>query len=55
MGTGITSILLHELPYQFRGLGIISNVIFGLNVLLFFLFLGISMSVPLREEAVASN
>jgi tellurite resistance protein TehA-like permease len=44
MGTGITSILLHELPFQFRGLGIISNVIFGLNVLLFFL-LGISMSV----------
>lgn len=42
MGTGIVSILLHELPYQFRGLGIISNVIFGFNVLLFLLFLLIS-------------
>uniref|UniRef100_V5GMS5 Malic acid transport protein n=2 Tax=Kalmanozyma brasiliensis (strain GHG001) TaxID=1365824 RepID=V5GMS5_KALBG len=44
MGTGITSILLHQLPYQFPGLGIISNVLFGLNVLLFFLFLGISVA-----------
>ncbi|SNX87359.1 related to Malic acid transport protein [Melanopsichium pennsylvanicum] len=44
MGTGITSILLHQLPYQFRGLAIISNVIFGFNVLLFFLFLGISIA-----------
>lgn len=44
MGTGITSILLHQLPYQFRGLGIISNVIFGFNVLLFLLFLGISIA-----------
>ena len=31
MGTGIVSILLHELPYQFRGLGIISNIVFRLN------------------------
>ncbi|PWN86631.1 putative MFS transporter [Acaromyces ingoldii] len=38
MGTGISSILLHQLPYQFKGLGIISNVIFGLNVLLFVIF-----------------
>lgn len=44
MGTGITAILLHQLPYQFPGLGIISNVIFGLNVLLFFLFLGVSVA-----------
>ena len=44
MGTGITSILLHQLPYQFNGLGIISNVIFGFNVLLFLLFLGISVA-----------
>ncbi|GAK67324.1 sulfite transporter Ssu1 [Moesziomyces antarcticus] len=44
MGTGITSILLHQLPYQFNGLGIISNVIFGFNVLLFLLFLGISIA-----------
>jgi C4-dicarboxylate transporter/malic acid transport protein len=44
MGTGITSILLHQLPYQFNGLGIISNVIFGLNVFLFLIFFGISLA-----------
>lgn len=44
MGTGISSILLHQLPYQFRGLGIISNVIFALNVLLFCIFLGLSVA-----------
>lgn len=44
MGTGITSILLHQLPYQFNGLGIISNLVFGLNVLLFLLFLVISIA-----------
>lgn len=26
MGTGITSILLHELPYQFKGLKNVANV-----------------------------
>jgi len=35
MGTGIVAILLHQLPYQFRGLEIISTVIFLLNVVLF--------------------
>lgn len=45
MGTGITSILLHDLPYQFRGLKVISNVVFGLNVVLFLLFLGFSLWV----------
>ncbi|KAJ1026340.1 hypothetical protein NDA16_002427 [Ustilago loliicola] len=44
MGTGIVSVLLHQLPYQFTGLGVISNVIFGFNVLLFLLFLGISIA-----------
>ena len=39
MGTGVVSILLHELPFQFRGLGIIANIIFALNVVLFVLFL----------------
>lgn len=43
MGTGITSILLYTLPYQFNGLKIIADVIFGLNVVIFLLFLGISM------------
>lgn len=44
MGTGISSILLHQLPYQFQGLGIISNVLFGLNVVLFLLFVAISVA-----------
>lgn len=44
MGTGITAILLHQLPYQFNGLGIISNVIFGLDVVLFLLFVAISVA-----------
>lgn len=55
MGTGITSILLHQLPYQFKGLGIISNVIFVLNVLLFVLFLGISMYVRLSAPPPADT
>lgn len=44
MGTGITSILLYELPYQFKGLHIIADIIFGFNVLLFLLFLAISIA-----------
>ncbi|PWN46567.1 hypothetical protein IE53DRAFT_391258 [Violaceomyces palustris] len=44
MGTGITSILLHQLPYQFHGLDVISNIIFALNVCLYLLFLGLSIA-----------
>ncbi|WFD30553.1 hypothetical protein MSPP1_001574 [Malassezia sp. CBS 17886] len=44
MGTGISSILLYELPYQFRGLDIIAEVIFALNVFLFLLFTCISIA-----------
>ncbi|KAL6360218.1 hypothetical protein LRP88_05921 [Fusarium phalaenopsidis] len=43
MGTGITSILLHNLPYNGRWLYWISVVIFCLNILLFLLFLCISV------------
>ncbi|GAA98523.1 uncharacterized protein L969DRAFT_88536 [Mixia osmundae IAM 14324] len=43
MGTGITSILLHNLPYQFPGLGIISVVIFVFNLILFLTFLSMSI------------
>lgn len=43
MGTGITSILLHNLPYNARWLQYISYVLFALNVLLFVLFTGISV------------
>jgi len=35
MGTGIVGILIHQLPYQFRGLYEISIVFFLLNVILF--------------------
>jgi tellurite resistance protein TehA-like permease len=41
MGTGIVSILLHQLPYQFPGLEKISIVIWMVNVVLFLvLFVG---------------
>jgi tellurite resistance protein TehA-like permease len=43
MGTGIVSILLYNLPYQFNGLHIIAVVIFCLNVALFLSFLTMSM------------
>ena len=39
MDTGIISILLHQLPYQFRGLSIISFVAYLLNLFLFVVFL----------------
>lgn len=43
MGTGIVSILLHNLPYNGRWLYYISVIIFCLNVLLFIVFLLISI------------
>ena len=43
MGTGIVSILLHNLPYNGIWLYWISVVLFALNVLLFILFLFMSM------------
>lgn len=38
LGTGITAILLHNLPYQFKGLNVIAIMIFVLNVVLFCTF-----------------
>lgn len=43
MGTGITSILLHNLPYNGSWLQYISYILFALNVLLFVVFLIISI------------
>ncbi|KAG9882017.1 putative C4-dicarboxylate transporter/malic acid transport protein, partial [Aureobasidium melanogenum] len=43
MGTGIVSILLHNLPYNGRWLYWISVVVFCLNILLFIIFMTISM------------
>lgn len=44
MGTGIVSILLWSLPYQFNGLRTIANIIFVLNIVLFILFLSLSLA-----------
>jgi hypothetical protein len=46
MGTGILSILLYTLPYQFNGLKTIGTIVFFLNLVLFVLFLVMSMYVP---------
>ncbi|KAK3618478.1 hypothetical protein LTR56_024611 [Elasticomyces elasticus] len=35
MNTGILSIILHQLPYQFKGLGILSTIMFVFNIVLF--------------------
>lgn len=43
MGTGILSILLYTLPYQFNGLKIIATIVFFLNVVLFMIFLLMSV------------
>lgn len=43
MGTGITAVLFHEMPYSAQWLCIISYIVFGLNVVLFLLFTVISI------------
>ncbi|KAJ4250589.1 Plasma membrane sulfite pump involved in sulfite metabolism [Fusarium torreyae] len=43
MGTGITSVLLHNLPYHGRWLFYVSTIIFCLNIVLFTLFSLISI------------
>ena len=43
MSTGVTSILLHQLPYNAHWLRQISNVFFVLNLVLFLLFTFISI------------
>jgi tellurite resistance protein TehA-like permease len=35
MGTGSVAVLLHQLPYQFPGLDIISDIFFILDVVIF--------------------
>jgi tellurite resistance protein TehA-like permease len=44
MGTGIVSILLHNLPYNGRWLYWISVVVFALNIFLFLCFTIISVA-----------
>lgn len=44
MGTGIVSITLHNLPYNARWLQYISYIFFGLNILLFTVFLCLSIA-----------
>ncbi|KAK0867228.1 hypothetical protein LTR87_014682 [Friedmanniomyces endolithicus] len=38
MNTGILSIIMHQLPYQFRGLGVLSTIMFVFNIVLFAIF-----------------
>ncbi|KAI6838595.1 hypothetical protein KC332_g6087 [Hortaea werneckii] len=42
MNTGILSILMHQLPYQFYGLGILSTITFVFNIVLFIVGLTVS-------------
>lgn len=44
MGTGIVSILLHQLPYNGLWLQYISYIFFSLNIALFVVFLGMSIA-----------
>lgn len=44
MGTGIVSILLHNLPYNAIWLQYISYIFFGLNVVLFTVFTAMSIA-----------
>lgn len=44
MATGQISILLHNLPYSFKGLPTISVIVFILNILLFIIFLAATIT-----------
>jgi tellurite resistance protein TehA-like permease len=43
MSTGVTSIMLHQIPFHARWLNIISDIFFVLNIVLFLLFTIISV------------
>lgn len=43
MGTGIISVLLESLPYRFNGLHALALIFFGINLLLFVVFMVISI------------
>jgi tellurite resistance protein TehA-like permease len=43
MSTGVTSIMIHQLPYHAHWLNIISDIFFVLNIVLFLMFLFISV------------
>ena len=49
MDTGIIALLLHQLPYQFPGLKIISTVLFILNIILYVIFLIVFLSRLFRH------
>ena len=44
MGTGIISILLHTMPHRFEGQTIIATIFYVLNIILFLVFLVLSMA-----------
>lgn len=41
LGTGITALILYNLPYQFAGVRILATIVFVLNVVLFFTFVAV--------------
>lgn len=43
MNTGLLGILIHQLPYQFRGAGVLSTIFFIADVVLFVLFTAIQI------------
>ncbi|KAK5110997.1 hypothetical protein LTR62_005372 [Meristemomyces frigidus] len=55
MNTGILSMLMHQLPYQFHGLDILSTIMFVFNLFLFTLFFAILLlRIILYPKAIAS-
>lgn len=44
MGTGVVSSVLNNSPFQFPGLKIIANIIFGIDAILFITFLFITIA-----------
>jgi tellurite resistance protein TehA-like permease len=54
MGTGITSILLHNLPYNARWLQTLGTIIFVLNVVVFVLLCLGNMARYVRYKGVFS-
>ncbi|KAJ1532839.1 Plasma membrane sulfite pump involved in sulfite metabolism, partial [Cladochytrium tenue] len=44
MGTGVTATLLNRLPFQFPGLSVLADVVFGLNVVVFVVLLAATIA-----------
>ena len=55
MNSGILAILLHELPYQFRGAHVISTIFFLIDVLSFILFSFVFIVHNFQELVIVSS